>query len=195
MARTTTTTKAAPVSADAALLEKYKDFPGIAVLERRMDAPDLPGTLPIRLKDEPSHVQDPQGKKRIWYVRWINCVDGRYSQVTDAMGYVPVRVEELQNRESVIGLSDAKDGIVRRGDRGQEVLVKMPLEVYTRIKARQQELRTKRSRNAKAVREDLANIAGAQLGSQAGDMVHDEFSVEVKRGRRTTIGAELGDED
>jgi hypothetical protein len=194
MARTPTTTPA-PAGTDAALLAKYKDFPGIKVLERRMDAPDLPGTLPIRLTDEPAYVQDPHGKKRRWYVRWINCVDGRYSQVTDAMGYVPVRVEELQNRESVIGLSDAKDGIVRRGDRGQEVLVKMPLEVYTRIKARQQELRTKRSRNAKAVREDLANIAGAQLGSHAGDMVHDEFSVEVKRGRRTTIGAELGDED
>lgn len=179
-------------SADTALLEKYKDFPGIKVLERRIDHPDLPGSLPIRLKDEPTYLQDPQGKKRIWYLRWINGGEaGRFSQVTDAMGYVPVHRDELQNQDAVLGLSDSKDGIVRRGDKGQEVLVKMPLELYTRIKARQQDARTRRSRNAKLVKQDLANAAGRDLGSEAGDTIHDEFSVEVRRGKRTTIGEEL----
>lgn len=191
MARTTTA-PLKPASPDVALLEKYKEFPGIKVLERRLSSPDLPGTLPIRLSDEPAYLQDPQGTKRKWYLRWVNgAQDGRYSQVTDSMGYVPVKIEELQNREAIAGMAESKDGIVRRGDRGQEVLVKMPLEVHTLIKRKQQDLRTRRSRNAKAVREDIANVAGRELGSQAGDMVHDEFSVEITRGKRTTIGEEL----
>lgn len=192
--RTPVTAQTATLDAD--LLEQFKDFPGIKVVERRLTHPDLPGSVPIRLRDEPTYVQDPQGVRRIWYLRWINAAEaGRFSLVTDTMGYVPVRVEELQNPEAVMGLSESKDGLVRRGDRGQEVLVKMPLKLYTAIKQRQQDARQRRARNAKLVKEDLANIAGRQLGSQAGDMVHDEFSVDIKRGRRTTIGAELGEDD
>jgi hypothetical protein len=184
------------VGVDTALLEKFKDFDGIKVIERRLQDPDLPGSVPIRLKDEPTYLQDPQGKKRIWYLRWINAGEaGRFALVTDTMGYVPVKVSELQNAEAVMGLAESKDGIVRRGDRGQEVLVKMPLELYTRIKLAQEQRRKTRARNIKAVREDLANIAGRQIGSEAGDVVNDEFTVEVKRGRRTTVGQELGGGD
>lgn len=192
MAKRTVITEAAE-GVDAKLLEEFKDFKGIAVLQRRLQDPDLPGSVAIRLKDEPSYLADPHGKKRRWYVRWINAAEaGRFSQITDVMGYVAVRVDELQNAEGVMGGLESKDGKVRRGDRGGEVLVKMPLKLYTAIKQRQQEARQKRSRNAKLVREDLANAAGQQLGSEAGDTVHDEFSVEIKRGKRTTIGDELG---
>jgi hypothetical protein len=185
-----------PSGVDAALLEKYKDFKGINVVERRLQDPELPGSVPIRLNDEPTYLQDPLGRKRKWYVRWINAAEaGRYSLVTETMGYVPVRVEELQNADSVMGIAESKDGIVRRGDRGSEVLVKMPLELYTAIKSRQEEKRRKRSHNAKALKEDMANIAGQSVGSEAGDFVHDEMSLTVKRGRRTTVAQELGAED
>ena len=139
-----------------ALIEKYADFEGIAVLERRFENPVTPGTLPIRLKDEPTHIQDPLGKKRKWYVRWINGqIEGRTSQVTDALGYVPVHLDELQNPQAVTGLSKSDDGIVRRGDKGQEFLVKMPLELYTEVKARQRSAihRRTRKRAAEASRE------------------------------------------
>ena len=182
----------APVATDdVSLLEKYKDFKGIAVLERRLESPDLPGTLAIRLKDEPTHLVDPQGKKRTWYLRWINGGEaGRFSQVTDLLGYVPVRIDELQNPESVLGASESKDGIVRRGDRGQEVLVKMPLELYTAIKARQQDLRERRFHNAAAVKSDLANAAGQSLGDEAGETVQNDFRLSIQH-HRSTLGAEL----
>lgn len=192
MATTTTKKSKADAGLDADLLAKYKDFPGIKVLSRRLENPDLPGSLPIRLKDEPDYLRDPQGKKRTWYLRWINAAEnGRWATVTDAMGYVPVYRDELQNPDAVTGLSESKDGVVRRGDKGQEVLVKMPLELYTAIKARQQEARKRRARNAKAIREDIANAAGASIGSQAGDFMHDDLSVEVKRTGRSTIEQEL----
>jgi hypothetical protein len=185
-------TKGEDSGLDHDLLAKYKNFPGIKVLSRRLENPDLPGSLPIRLKDEPDYLRDPQGKKRIWYLRWINAAEnGRWATVTDAMGYVPVQRDELQNAEAITGLSESKDGIVRRGDKGQEVLVKMPLELYTAIKARQQEQRKRRARNVKAVREDIAQAAGMSLGSQAGDFIHDDLSVEVKRTGRSTIEKEL----
>jgi len=175
------------------LLEKYKDFPGIRVLERRFEHPDLPSTLPIRLQGEPDYADDPHGTKRIWYVRWINgAIDGRFSQVTDGLGYVAVRVDELQNPQAVAGLHNAGDGLVRRGDRGVEVLVKMPLELYNEIKRRQQERRERRSKNAKLVKQDLAESAGQSLGDEAGEFVSGGLSVEVRQ-RRTTLEDELSE--
>lgn len=183
------------------LLEKYKDFGGIKVIERRMLDPESdPGSPAIRLKDEPSFIQDPRGKRRIWHLRWVNGgQEGRYSAVIDGKGYVPVRRSELQNPDSVTGLhieaTDGADPVVRRGDRGQEILAKIPLELYTELKRRQQDARQRRARNAKLVKQDLADSAGRELGSEAGDAIHDEFSVEVRRGRRTTLGAEMGLEE
>jgi hypothetical protein len=176
----------------ASILEKYKDFAGLPVIERRLKHPELPGSLPIRLKDEPTHVQDPHGKKRTWYLRWINgTIDGRTSQITDVYGYAPVMFSDLQNPSAVSGLAPNTDGVVRRGDKGQEWLAKMPLDLYNEIKSRQREAREKRTRNTKLVKEDLANAAGGALGSEAGDTIHDDFNVTVTRHARTTAAEEL----
>jgi hypothetical protein len=178
------------------ILEKYKDFPGIKVIERRMQHAELPGSVPIRLVDEPSFLEDPLGNKRVWMLRWINgTIDGRSSMITDVHGYVPVRIDELQNPGSVSGLAPNTDGIVRRGDKGQEWLAKQPLEVYNFIKQKQRLSRDKRTRNAKLVKEDLANAAGEQLGSHAGDTVHEDFRLEVTHHGRTTAKDELASTD
>lgn len=184
------------------LLEKFRDFPGIKAVMRRMESPDHdPGSVDIRLIDEPDYAQDPRGLKRLWHLRWVNGgQEGRFANITQVKGYVPVRVHELQNQDLVAGLfrrtEDGDHPIVRRGDRGQEVLCKMPLELYQGIRTRQQEIRARRARNAKLVKEDLAHANAREFGDQAADMVYDDFSLTVKRSR-TTIGDELGkiDED
>ena len=182
---------AAPTKAQT-ILEKYADFAGIDVIERRLQHPELPGSLPIRLKDEPTFLEDPLGNKRKWYLRWINGTEpGRSSTITDVMGYVPVRHEDLQNEKAIAGLAANTDGVVRRGDKGQEWLAKMPLEVYTLIKSKQRESRAKRERNATLVKEDLANLAGNALGSEAGDTVHGQFNVTVTEHDRSTAEREL----
>ena len=113
-------TKTAIETKKHSILEKYKDFEGINVIERRLQHPELPGSLPIRLKDEPTHLEDPLGQKRTWYLRWVNgMIDGRTSQITDVHGYVPVQWSELQNPKALSGLAANTDGIVRRGDKGQ----------------------------------------------------------------------------
>lgn len=178
----------------ASLLEKYKDFPGIKVIARRLNDPDSSDGVDIRLNDEPSHSEDPKGTRRLWYVRWINTDNhGRWHKVMNVLGFVPVRMSELQNAEEVAGLAKSEDGLVRMGDRGKEVLVKQPLELYNDRKSSEQERRQRRAINARLVKEELANLAGSKLGSEAGDTIHSEFSVEYAPQRRSTIGDEIAD--
>src|SRR4051812_6512515 len=120
-------------SLPAHLLAKYQNFPGIKAIERRVLTGELPGSVDLRLKEDPEFHADPLGKKRYWYLRWINTkIPGRFSNITTGMGYVPVHLSELQEGQAdAIGdlhrdATDEKDPIVRRGDKGELVLVKMP---------------------------------------------------------------------
>lgn len=182
----------------ADLLEKYKDFPGIKAIERRMISGDEVGSVDIRLKGEPSFLDDPFGKKRAWYTRWINTKwPGRWAHVTQGLGYVPVRVSELLDLNAITDLfkatTDGADPMVRRGDRGEEILVKYPLELYLATKKAKAEHRRKRDLNAKVVKEELANNAARALGDEAADMIHDDFQLTLRQ-RRATLGAELSEQ-
>ena len=172
----------------AALLEEFSDFPNIDVLERRLDDPEVPGSTPIRLKDEPDTATDPHGRKRRWHLRWVNGTQpNRYHQVTQGMGYVPVRWDELRSIDDV---SDKHEGTpqVRRGDKGQEVLCKMPLPLWTEIRKRRQSLIDKRS-GGKAMKEDLQQAAALQFGAEAGDAIGG-FIGDVKVGARERVSLE-----
>ena len=89
--------------------------PNISVLERRLQNPFGDGSPAIRLK-EPG-----------WTLHVINANlrPGRYHDVTRNKGWVPVEATEIDGDPLDFGF-DVKDGRVVRGERGQEVLVKMP---------------------------------------------------------------------
>lgn len=174
------------------ILDKYADFEGIKVVSRALNDPDGNADDGIRLADEPGYDVDPFGQRRKWHVRWVNTAEGgRWHTVINRKGFVAVKTTELRNADDVAGLAKSEDGFVRRGDHGKEVLVKQPLELYTLRKREELDRRNRRSRNAKLVKEELANSAGRSLGSEAGDTIHDEFSVEYAPQRRTTIAEEL----
>lgn len=169
---------------DAALLAEFADFPNIDVLERRLVNPEVPGTLPIRLKDEPAEHDDPKGLARKWYLRWVNTtIPGRYSGMTTGRGYVPVAWDELQDLEQI---TERHEGAahVRRGEKGQEVLVKMPLKLYLEIKRRERARIDARSRSVTAIKSELAAAAESAFGDQAAEAVQG-FVGEVKEGRET----------
>ena len=119
------------------LQAKFKDFEGIAVAERRLLNPDIWHSVAQRLTDESSFGDDPHGLKAKWMLRWINTSHpNRYSHVVGNLGYVPVKWSELRDAEKLAGAF--KEGeFVRRGDKGVELLVKMPKELFQAIKARQ----------------------------------------------------------
>lgn len=201
--------QSAPAPDPATLLERFKDFPAIDVISRRFQNPNDPGSLPILLKDEDPNCcmsTDHQNvlrsgatvchkcrrPARMWYVRYFNLSqEGRNAQMR-AKGYVPVDIHELQDADDVADLyRSEKDRYVRRGDRGQELLAKMPLELFNEIKRRQRDQRMADSIDARKVRDDLADAAGKELGDEAGQNIYDgDIKVESVKRSRSTLGAE-----
>lgn len=208
--------KSLPLGDKAALLERFKNYPAIAVIERRFSDPNDPGSLPILLSDEDRNAclsTDHQAKLREnattcfkckkpirkWIVRWVNTsIEERWGQIK-SKGYVPVEVKELNDAQDVSDLvqraETTGETYVRRGDRGQEVLCKMPLELYIYLKRAQRESQRLRSNSKKAMREDLAELAGAELGDEAGEsLLGGGISIESMTRTTRTLADELGDD-
>ena len=205
-----------PAVDTASILERFKDYPTINIISRRFTHPGDPGTVPILLHDESPdactntdhqwrlkpgaascHIRNPNGSVcgkpvRRWYVRFANTAEqGRWSELR-ALGYLGVPISELLDQQDVADMiKGPTDDFVRRGDRGQDVLVKIPLEIYTAIDRIARQQRAVRMVSPKRLREDLANIAGEELGDEAGQTVHDEIQVESLKRQRTTLGAEI----
>lgn len=202
----------APLTTAADILERFKDYPALDVVSRRFSNPDDPGSLPILLKDEQprcclnsDHQRQlkPGATKchlcklaaRKWHIHTCNTtIEGRWATMK-SKGYVPVLVSELQDSEDVSDLVKVKedDGsvYVRRGDRGKEITMKQPLEIYNYIKTLQAKQRRARERNPRLQQEELAERAGADLGDEAGSFVHGGgIQVESMTRSKTTLEEE-----
>lgn len=203
--------KALPVDKDA-LLERFKDYPAIDVITRRFSNPNDPGSLPILLADEANDAcinSDHQNKlrdgaatchlcklpARKWYVRWVNTTwEGRWASVK-GKGYIPVEIKDLKDEQDIADLVKRKEEggsiYVRRGDRGGEVLCKIPLELFNYIKRSQRETIRARMNSKRRQQEELAEAAGAELGDEAGQTIHDGgIQVESMKRMHTTLGEE-----
>lgn len=149
-------------------LESEVKIPTVSVLERRLLDPFATSSTPIRLKD------------KSMTVRWVNsAIEGRYHRARHEQGWEPVRVEELEDKEDIADLAESPDGIVRRGERGKEVLMKMPAEVYERIQMRKAEVRQQRSRSSSRQKEELVNAAADRYGPEAGEYLDRHVKGEV----------------
>jgi len=171
---------------DEALLDAFKDFENIAVAERRLTDPTLPNALPIRLKDEPEEHEDPRGVRRKWYLRWINlAMPNRHHIAQQSLGYAPVRWTELQT-DDVISNPFKGDEFVRRSEGGKEALMKMPMALYRRIKAKQHEKHA-RTMTGRALKESAVAAAHARgLSPEDSEAVGDVVG-GIKIGRDTLV--------
>lgn len=198
-----------PVDKEA-LLERFKDYAAIDVISRRFTDPNDPGSLPILLKDESRDAcvnSDHQNKlrpaatvchlckkpARKWYVRWINTQwEGRWSAIK-SKGYEPVEVSQLTDEQDVADLVKQKETegkvYVRRGDRGHEILCRMPLELFNYIKRAQRETLKARGNSKRQQQDDLAEAAGAELGDEAGQTFHDG-GVRIESMKRERVSLE-----
>lgn len=197
------------------LKERLKDFPAIEALSRQFNDPNDPGTLPILLKDEQQacclstdhqYRLRPGATKchlcklpaRKWHLHWCNTeISGKWSTMKHR-AYIPVLIADLQDSQDISDLTRQKEDsgeiYVRRGDRGKEVLMKQPLEGYNYRKAKQAAERNARAKNAKLVRQDLAEQVGANLSDEAGNAIHSgAISVESMSRSRTTLAEEAGE--
>jgi hypothetical protein len=174
-----------------AIIRDNPDFPAVQVFERRALI-GADASSEIRLHDEAGVLEDPQGTRRRWKLRWFNLSkEGRSSQA-EAEGYVKVAWSELRSDES-LGVLERKDEYVRKGDRGSEVLYKTLLSFYDHKKKRDalrmNGLLTSESR----LRDHLSNAVAGQAGvvgdnaDQAGSAVHNDFSLTIKQGQRESV--------
>lgn len=176
-----------------AITEEFKDFPGVAVFERRA-LEGVDASLDIRLQDEPGTIEDPRGANRKWKLRWFNLAKEGRAARAEAEGYVKVEWRELRSDES-LGIIERKDAYVRKGDQGSEVLYKTPMRFYEykrkRDAARTDGLLSSESR----LRDHLSNgVAGmadrhGMNADQAGSTVHNEFSLSITQGQTERINS------
>lgn len=176
----------------AGLIEEFKDYPNIQVFEQRVLI-GADASMDIRLAgDQPVSV-DPHGTTCWWKLRWFNLEkEGRAQQASNE-GYVRVLWSELQDQEMVVTGDRTKD-YVCRGQRGLEVLHKIPMKLFTYKKKRDAARLTGKLTSEAGLRDHLANSVAALAGkagdnaSQAGDFVHGkQFVTTVTAGPRETV--------
>ena len=166
-------------------------YPLMDVFEQRVVL-GTEASIDIRLVGDPSVMADPIGQGLKWKLRWFNFgKEGRAEQMARE-GYEKVRRDELQNPEAIPALANT-DEYVRRGDRGLEVLGKIPMKLYAykkkRDAARQQGLIQSEGQMRDHVANKVASLAGASgdNASQAGDFAHQGISMSITQGAKETV--------
>lgn len=175
----------------AEALEEFKDYPQIAVFNQRVLV-GADANLSIRLKGEATVTEDPLGANLYWKLRWFNFAkEGRAHQAA-AEAYIKVKWDDLQDSEMVT-TGVRTDEYVRKGERGLEVLHKIPLKLYDikkrRDRAKLEGLLSSESKVRDHVANNVSTLAGASgdNASQAGDFIHDKTHVTIKRGETERV--------
>ena len=147
-----------------------KALPKISVLAKRLQQPFGEGSPAIQLKEDG------------WAVHVINTKvrPGRYHDVTRNKGWVPVLPDEVDGQAEDFGF-DVRDGRIVRGDRGEEVVVKMPAADYQAIQMAKDRENRKRI-TARQLKADAAQATATQHGDEAGNYVHAHATITDARG-------------
>lgn len=141
-----------------------KRVPSVSILDRRLQNPFGTGAVPITLKTPGQ-----------WEVRWVysKLRPGHLYTMTHQKGWVFVEPGELDGSPDEYGL-EAKDNRLVRGDHGEEVLMKMPKDMYDKIQQAKADYNN-RQLGKKQMREAVAQAAAKEHGDQAADTVYDAF--------------------
>lgn len=100
----------------------------------------------------------------------------RHYEMVNRKGWIPLTVADLPANVSPesIGWNVAEDGqTLCRGTRGQEVAYKMPKDIRSKIQEQKTAMNKRGMGSAQKVKADMANAAGNQLGSEAGEFVNN----------------------
>ncbi len=163
--------------------ESNSPAPRVEVLERRLQNPFGEPSAPVTLKDA----------ARV--CRWFNADKG-----ADAIwrakqkGWDQVTPEEVFDLEQIGGYTVDASGFIVRGERGKEVLMSMPKEWRERIEYQKAKINSRDMGNPSAIRRDVIEAAGAQLGDEAGEFMNKHTKVSVTtQDKRERIAYNLED--
>jgi hypothetical protein len=158
--------------------------PKVIVAPREELAFDVDSVIARRLAGEPfgarqQHV--PLREPKRWATYEANSLADRnaHYRMVHEFGWVPVRVEDLAPGIEPVAIGWQVDaaGALCRGPQGDSKLYKQPQAVRDRITAAKTAANMKGIGSAKAVKESVAQAAGSQLGSEAGDFAHSNITV------------------
>jgi hypothetical protein len=139
--------------------------PRIEVLQRRLQSPFGAPATQIRLR-EPG-----------WEPRWFNAaIAADHIWSAKENGWVGVKPAELADPDQVGGFQVSPDGFVVRGDKGQELLMRLPADWRKQIQQKKIEQNLRNMRPG-AMKREVADAAGRELGDQAGQFVNDQVRV------------------
>lgn len=173
----------------AALRAEFADIPNIDVLEHRiLVGTDAPAALRLKAGlhgiPEPSVAEDPHAETTFWKLRWFNfAIEGRAEQFVQE-GYQKVLREELLDAESIPNMHTDSPH-VRKGERGLEVLGKIPRKVFEYKKRRDAMRSGHMMQSESALRDHVSNNVASMAGrtggnaDQAGSTVHGQFNVTI----------------
>lgn len=134
--------------------------PRVNVLDRRLNNPFGEPATPIDLKDHTLRA------------RWFNrAIIADKIWRAKQKGWLPVRPEDLIDPDQIGGYTRSPDGFVARGDRGDEVLMAMPKDEFDAIQMAKTKWNNRHMGNPHAMREEVVEAAGQQLGGQAAEFL------------------------
>lgn len=161
----------APPPVDGQVPTAPAKVPDLTVFDRRiLGNPFGDGSPAVRLKENG------------WTVRVVNTQlkPGRYHDIVRNKLWVPVLPDDLEGQAEDYGF-DIKDGRVVRGERGIEVLVKMPTEQFRAIQMRKDAINQAQTSPRKLKQDVLAQTAAAH-GDQAASYLEQNVTITDQRG-------------
>lgn len=151
----------------AGLIKEFADYPLIDVFERRALV-GLDANTDLRLKDDPTILVDPTGERCKWKLRWFNFGKEGRAQQAQAEGYLKVRWEDLADQEA-IATGARVDEYVKKGNRGEEVLCKIPRKMYDYKKRRDAARSEGLLSSESGMRDRVANRVSSMVGARGGN--------------------------
>lgn len=153
--------------------ESLEFYPDVSMLDRRVLDPTTNRDVTILFKDETGLRPGQQPK---YYKRWVDTTrPHRLLTLTQRMFYRKAEWDMLADKTEIgdrfegAGAAQGTDQFVRRGDKGQYMLVFMPYAKWLEIKTAEANKRTQAERTSMS--KLAANSASSALGPQAGDML------------------------
>jgi len=140
-----------------------------AIIERRLQNPFGDGSQAIELKDKSMTVHVINTAVR----------PGRYHDVSRNKGWEPVLPEDLVGDATDYGF-DVKDGRVVRGDRGNEVLMKMPTRDVQAIQMAKDEANRKKT-SPRALKQEVVGLTAQAHGDEGGDYINRMTTIKDER--------------
>lgn len=135
------------------------------LIERRLQNPNVTDDRSITLKDKNLVVRIFNGEKQ-----------GRLYHAVHRLGWRPLRVDELVDREQIGDIQTSPEGYVTRGEKGREMFMVMPRDAFNQIQRKKVQLREKQQnlhgKGRRAQIDEIAEATANRFGSdEAGDTV------------------------